>query len=145
MAHEPEQRSEGPVLLALDPGRGKCGIAVVRRDLTRVLMQVVGLSSLDSRLVEIGRAYRVEAVILGDRTGSKAAAEIVRRALRDVEIHLVDEHRSTEEGRRRYFAENPPRGWRRLIPRGLLVPPRPYDDYVAVILAARYLRTASGG
>ena len=56
-----------------------------------------------------------------------------------MEVTLVDEHRSTEEARRRYFVDNPPSGWRRLMPRGLLTPPVPYDDYVAIILAERYL------
>ncbi len=52
---------------------------------------------------------------------------------------MIDEHRSSEQGRRRYFRENPPRGWRRLLPVGLQTPPRAYDDYVAVVLAERYL------
>ena len=35
---------------------------------------------------------------------------------------------------------NPPRGWRRLLPVSMQMPPEPYDDYVAVILAQRFLR-----
>ncbi|HKM17981.1 MAG TPA: pre-16S rRNA-processing nuclease YqgF, partial [Limnochordia bacterium] len=34
---------------------------------------------------------------------------------------------------------HPPRGWRRLLPVSLQTPPVPIDDYVAVILAQRYL------
>ena len=139
MAQGKEQGSRAPVLVAVDPGRDKCGIAVLRRDLTRVLMQVVELSSLGARLVEIGRDHKIEVLLIGDRTGSKQAAELVRKALPGVEIRLVDEHRSTEEARRRYWIEHPPRGWRRLLPRGLLVPPEPYDDHVALILAERHL------
>jgi RNase H-fold protein (predicted Holliday junction resolvase) len=129
------------MILAIDPGRGKCGLAVVRKDGSVVLREVVASAALAARLREVGSAHAVDVVVLGDRTGSKEAAEVVRGCLPGAQVHLVDEHRSTEEARRRYFAENPPRGWRRLIPRGLLLPPVPYDDYVAIILAERYLAT----
>jgi hypothetical protein len=83
--------------------------------------------------------YDVTRLLLGDRT----AAKEVRRGLSEggcpLEPLLVDEHRSSEQGRRRYFRDNPPRGWRRLLPVGLQTPPRPYDDCVAIILAERYL------
>jgi hypothetical protein len=73
----------------------------------------------------------------------------VRRRLGEggcpLEPVLVDEHRSSEQGRRRYFRDNPPRGWRRLLPVGLQTPPRAYDDYVAVILAERYLASRVSG
>ena len=127
------------MILAIDPGREKCGLAVVRKDGSVVLREVVPTMALAARLREVGSAHAVDVVVLGDRTGSKETAEVVRGCLPQVQIHLVDEHRSTEEARKRYFAENPPRGWRRLIPRGLLVPPIPYDDHVAIILAERYL------
>ena len=56
----------------------------------------------------------------------------------ELEIVLVDEHHSSEEGRKRYFCDNPPIGWRRFLPRTLLFPERAYDDYVAVVLAERF-------
>jgi len=133
------------MILAIDPGREKCGLAVVRRDGAVVFREVVVRAALAARLREVGAAHGVDVVVLGDRTGSKETAEVVRGCLPGAQVHLVDEHRSTEEARKRYFAENPPRGWRRLIPRGLLVPPVPYDDHVAIILAERYLRTLPPG
>ena len=39
----------------------------------------------------------------------------------------------------RFLRAHPERGWKRLLPPGLRSPDRPYDDFVAVILAERYL------
>ena len=37
--------------------------------------------------------------------------------------------------------EHRPKGIARLIPKGMRTPPEPIDDYAAVILAERYLKT----
>jgi hypothetical protein len=50
----------------------------------------------------------------------------------------VDESYTSEAARRRYVAENPPRGLERLLPSSLRTPSVPYDDYVAVILGERF-------
>ena len=54
-------------------------------------------------------------------------------------IHLVDEYETSREARGLYFAEHPPRGWRRLVPLGLQLPERPIDDYAAILIARRFL------
>lgn len=149
MTEEAEKgREEQIPALAVDPGREKCGLAVLRPDGVVLERLVTPLEGLSSSLAGVYRRYRPNLVVLGDGTGASEAASLVRQALPSVQVRLVDEHRSTEQARRRYFAENPPRGWRRLIPRGLLVPPEPYDDYVAIILAQRFLASqhlAKGG
>ena len=103
----------------------------------RVVLRAEALAHLE-RWVE---TYRVTTVVLGDGTGSASfAREIEASSLAArVDVCLVDEHLSTLAARERYFDENPPRGWRRLLPRSMQVPPAPYDDYVAVILGERYL------
>ena len=55
---------------------------------------------------------------------------------------VVDEYRTTEMAKKEYWKVNPPRGLKKLIPLGMQVPPVPVDDFVAVILARRYI---SGG
>ena len=55
---------------------------------------------------------------------------------------LVDERETTLQARARFFIDHPPRGWRRLMPRGMLLPDRPIDDYAALLIAERYLRLA---
>ena len=127
-------------ILAVDPGREKCGVAVVNAKGEALEKDVIAVADLAARAAELAQRYDVSVIVIGDRTGADAVAEVLERALPDVETAVVDEHRSTEEARRLYFRELPPRGWRRLMPIGLQTPPRPYDDYVAVILARRYLR-----
>ena len=129
--------ANGPIL-AIDPGRDKCGLAVVGPG--GVLAQaVVPLDLLPQTAAALAREHQAVEVVLGNGTAAQEAEARLRRALPRLPLSLVDEAHSSEEGRRRYFQAHPPRGWRRLIPRGLLTPPRPYDDFVAVVLAERYL------
>ena len=131
--------SPSPVL-AIDPGRHKCGLAVLAGDGRILERLVVPREQLGERLRELAGRHNVAEVVLGDRTGGQSAAEQVQAALPQACLHLVDEHRTSEQARRRYFAEHPPRGWRRLLPTSLQTPPVSIDDWAAVILAERRLR-----
>lgn len=127
---------QGPVL-AIDPGTDKCGLAVV--DGQRVLRRwVAPRIALIGEVQEALTQYKAGLIILGDRTGSSRFRQELAAVFPQVEIALVNEHLSSVEARRRYWEENPPKGWRRLIPVGMQVPPEPFDDLVAVILAERY-------
>jgi RNase H-fold protein (predicted Holliday junction resolvase) len=123
--------------MAVDPGCLKCGLAVIdTRDgiLARgvVPAEVVGMVVQD--WVE---DHAPHLLVLGKGTASRR----IRTALSQVDLplKLVPEARTTLRARDLYFQENPPRGWRRLIPRGLQVPPVPIDDYAAVVIAEDYL------
>ena len=75
--------------------------------------------------------------------GNATRGAVLLRALREavppeMTIQSVDEAFTSQRARQRFGLENPPRGLRRLIPPGLRTPPRPYDDYVAVLLAEDY-------
>ena len=125
------------IVLAVDPGRDKCGLAVGQK--TRVLARAVVPRS---RLGEVAREWAdrfgVGRVIVGDRTGAADVRGVLERALPQTPISLVPEEGTTLAARRRYFRDHPPRGWRRLVPLSLQVPPEPYDDYAAVVLLERY-------
>jgi RNase H-fold protein (predicted Holliday junction resolvase) len=126
------------VILAIDPGKGKCGLAVVTKN--RVLHRAV---IPRQRIVDavrdcLERFQDIDQIILGDRTGSHELRDELEAVL-SFPISFVDEHLSTQEARDLYWQEDPPRGWRRLLPLSLQAPPEPYDDLVAVVLAKRYL------
>jgi RNase H-fold protein (predicted Holliday junction resolvase) len=123
-------------VLAVDPGREKCGVAVCDADgvVAHRVVAIGDLYRVSKTWVEI---YQVGAVIVGDRTGYKQTFDILRPI--GLEIEGVPEHGSTLLARKRYFQDHPPKGWRRLLPRSLLVPGEPYDDYAAVVLAEAYL------
>ncbi len=124
------------IVLAVDPGREKCGLAVVEPG--RVLhREVVARAHLRQRAGELAQSFSVAVVVVGDATASQDV--IAELAELGKPVQVVPEAGTTLEARRRYFQEHRPRGVYRFLPPGLRVPPEPYDDYVAVLLAERYL------
>ncbi len=129
-------------VLAIDPGREKCGIAVCR-PVGVVAHRVVRVDDLPRTAAEWITAYGVDLVLLGNRTGSGAIR--TRLSHISVPVELTDERGTTLAARRRFFRDHPPRGWRRLLPRSLQTPDVPYDDYAAIVLAETYLESGKSG
>mgnify|MGYP001014463189 FL=1 len=123
-------------VLAIDPGRDKCGVAVLAPDGRVLVQRVVPTEELDAAVGELIQSY-APTVIMGDGTTSADAKKRVEAL--GVPVLLVDEYRTTDAAKCTYWEAHPPRGWRCLVPRGMLVPPVPVDDFVAVILAQRFL------
>lgn len=129
-------------VLAIDPGRDKCGIALVSSE--GVLhREVVSREGCPSAIMALSSQHSPDEIVIGDGTGSEALAGEIRGLAGAVAVVVVDEAYTSEKARKRYLLENPPKGIRRLIPRGLLTPNRAYDDYVAVILAEERLRASA--
>ncbi len=125
------------LILALDPGRDKCGLAL--GDGARVVARaVVPRARLAEVVREWAGRFAVTRVIVGDRTGAAEVRRLLEQALPQVPVSLVPEEGSTLLARRLYFRDHPPRGWRRLVPLSLQVPPEPYDDYAAEVLLGRF-------
>ncbi len=131
--------SDHPPLLAIDPGKEKCGIAVVTVQRKVLEKEIVALADLHLRISYFIGKYGITTIVLGDRTGARETRELLRGGGLNIEIIFVNEDRSSELGRVRYLQANPPRGWHRLLPLSMRCPNCAYDDYVAVILAERYL------
>ncbi|MDD2201084.1 MAG: Holliday junction resolvase RuvX [Firmicutes bacterium] len=125
------------IVLAVDPGREKAGIAVVSRERGTICKRVIEAAECVDQVCELAEMYGVETVVIGDRTGSDEIVNALKRGCR-LGIVTVDEHMSSMEARERYLRENPGKGIARFMPIGLRTPKEPYDDYVAEILAARY-------
>jgi len=79
----------------------------------------------------------IAAVVLGNGTGSSHWQQQLAR-LR-LPVVLVDEAGTTLAARQRYWQLEPPRGWQRLLPKGMRLPPRDVDDVVAQLLLERHL------
>ena len=125
------------VVLAIDPGSDKCGVAVVRQSGEVITRSVVPTATLVTIVRELVERYLPSRVVCGNGTGSKPI--IKQLALAGLSaIDQIDEAYTSEEARRRFVEENPPRGLARLLPKSLRTPTVPYDDYVATILAERY-------
>ncbi len=127
------------VVAAIDPGREKCGLAVVDEDGRVIDQAVVATERLTDELAERVRHFTPERLLIGNGTTSHEAQERVRQVFPNLPVEEVDEYRTTDDARTLYWKVHPPTGWRRLIPIGMQVPPVPVDDFVAVLLAQRYL------
>jgi len=135
---------EGPVeepwagpLAGLDPGRAKCGL--VRTDGARLVIEealVLPPEQAWQRLRTWRERGELGLVLLGDGTGSGAWQ---RRLAPSLPVELVEEYGTTLAARDRYWQLEPARGWRRLLPQGLRLPPRVLDDVVAQLLVERWL------
>lgn len=126
-------------LVAVDPGRRKCGVAVVQKSGMLLHKEVCETARIVSVVVELIKKYH-SLLVIGDGTYSKE----IEKQLRDAgieNIFVFNEKNLTERAREFYFKENPPRGLRKFIPLSLQTPPVPYDDYAAWLLALDYLKT----
>ncbi len=127
-------------VLGIDPGTRKVGYALVARSGTAIEQGIVALEEIDALVRRLAGNGAIEAIALGHGTNAEGLRE--RLLVLGVPMTTVDERETTLRARALYFQENPPRGWRRLIPLGMQLPPRPVDDYAAVLIARRYLEGA---
>ena len=125
-------------IIAIDPGREKCGIAVVHSTQGILKLLIVPTADLAAAVGNMASRYQTCTIILGNGTSHREAKDTLASSA-EYSIHVVDEAHTTEQARTRYWQENPPQGLRRLIPLGLQSPPEPVDAYVAAILAERWL------
>ena len=128
---------ESGFLLAVDPGRDKTGLALLGVDGEILARAIVPASEVGTRALEWVRRWSPPHLIVGRGTGAGQA----RRSLRAVGLtfELADERGTTLAARALYFAEHPPRGWRRLVPLSLQIPPVPIDDYAAARIGQKFL------
>ena len=128
------------MILGFDPGKDKCGIAVMGRDKKVCYHQVVPSESAISTIQSLCEQFAIELLVLGDQTTSKTWKQKLTQSLSpEIEIVRVDERYSSLEARDRYWQMYPATGLSRLIPQGMRTPPRPVDDIVAIVLIERYL------
>lgn len=126
--------------LGFDPGRDKCGMAVVENNRCLHYHEVILSDDVTEKLASLCEQFPIEQLIMGNQTTAKQWKIKLEKILpRPIPITMVDERNSSVEARDRYWQMYPPQGLTRLIPQGLRVPPRPIDDIVAILLIERYL------
>ncbi len=125
-------------LAGIDPGLSKCGLLLAdSHELVVIEAGVLPPQRCRELLLEWISAKRCNGVVLGNGTGSKPWQEWL--AEQQLPALVIPEAGTTLEARQRYWELEPARGWRRLLPRGLRIPPRDVDDVVAQILLERHL------
>ena len=96
------------VVLGIDPGREKCGLAVVAEDQVLV-KEVVPRRELLPVVRKYTAAYNVDTMVVGDGTGSREFVAEIKGHLPELPVVVVDERHSTEEARARYWLDHRPK------------------------------------
>lgn len=132
------------LILGIDPGRVKVGLALVDESGAIVWRAIVTTGALRAQLETLLDENPIARIALGDSTASSETAALLNGILAaknlDLRIEIVDERESTLQARALYFEHHPPRGWRRVVPLSLQNPPAAIDDFAAVILTRRLER-----
>ena len=126
--------------LGIDPGRSKTGLALVDAAGSILALHIAHTEHIEVELSAFAGKEQLAGIIMGDGTNSKAIGQAVSKVFAAVPLALVGEAHSTEEARSLYWQVNPPRGWRKLVPLGMLVPSEPLDAYAAVVQVKRSAR-----
>ncbi|GAB4238381.1 MAG: Holliday junction resolvase RuvX [Stanieria sp.] len=134
------------MILGFDPGRDKCGIAVMNFARQIVYHQVVDSQLALAEMQKLCRQFEIKLIVMGNLTTAKSWRQQIESELFwSIPLLMVDENNSSFEARERYWQIYPPQGLQKLIPQGMRIPPRPVDDIVAIILIERYLATSEYG
>ncbi len=134
---------ERKVVLAIDPGSSKCGLALAVRQSTGEMEllwhQVVPNVDLETMMIEARSIEDFKLIIVGNGTSSAAILDRIRERFPAIGVLVVNERDTTLQAREKYWLHHPRRGWRRFFPSSMQVPPEPYDDFAALVLAERVL------
>jgi RNase H-fold protein (predicted Holliday junction resolvase) len=126
--------------IGFDPGRDKCGVAVMDAHRTVYCHSVVLAAEAIATIQSLQQRYEIRVLVMGNQTTAKQWQQRLEHELSPpLSIQLVDERYSTLQARDRYWQMFPPTGFTKLIPKGLRDVPRPIDDIVAILLVERYL------
>ncbi|MDZ8077746.1 MAG: Holliday junction resolvase RuvX [Nostoc sp. DcaGUA01] len=129
-----------PVILGFDPGRDKCGLAIMGLDRQLYYHQVVVAKEAIATIETLRQKFPISLMVMGNQTTAKQWKQQLYQELPEpLNIILVDERYTTLEARDRYWQMYPPKGLIKLLPQGMRQPPRPIDDIVAILLIERYL------
>jgi len=125
-------------LVALDPGRSKCGLVLIDSEHNRVLEgKVVPPQAVMAWVDHWHEQHSLDQVIVGDGTGS---AQWLQAFNRFANVQSVNERGTTLRARDRYWDLWPTKGWQRLLPKGLRLPPNELDAIAALVMAEDHLK-----
>jgi RNase H-fold protein (predicted Holliday junction resolvase) len=133
------------IILGFDPGKDKCGLAVMAANGQLYAHEVVPAATAIDTIENFCQQWPIATLVMGNQTTSKSWQQKLSAQLTALSIVLVDERYTTLAARDRYWQMYPPKGLQRLLPQGLRQPPRPVDDIVAILLIERYLEGRSSG
>ena len=129
-------------IFAVDPGSDKVGYAVVNLDYTHGDLGIGYLEDMHRVFAKYCRDTKNPPlfIVMGNGTKCAVLCKLFNSLELDIEIKLGDEKNTTFMARSIYFKENPPKGIWKFIPISMQFPPRPIDDYAALLIGENYLK-----
>ena len=126
------------MFIAIDPGRDKCGLAIVQPDGEVLELFLVKSAELLEKVQICLAKYPQGQILLGDGTQSATAQQNL--ASLNQSIILVDERNTTLQASELYWRKNKPSYWQSLLPIRWRSLPEPVDAYAAWAIALRFLQ-----
>ncbi len=126
------------VIIAVDPGTQKCGIAVLDGYGNILKRDIVPRSEIVGRVKSLASEHPDSEVVVGSSTqGKEITHDLSEQA--GIEPVMIDESNSTDEARVLFWKENKPGCFWSVFPASFRPMPRPIDDYAAEIIGRRFL------
>jgi len=153
------------MLLGIDPGKSKCGWALVHHDGSLYASGIIpshipaewfeALALVGEQRIRLLQPWiseksdfssneHVTSIILGAGTGSKEIKEQLENKYSHSKIVLIEEKFTTLKARNLYWNLHPPIGFRRFLPMFLLNPSRDIDDLAAWAIVLNKIETEKG-
>ncbi len=134
--------SETYKLLAVDPGRVKCGLAAIVSDGTVLAKTSVPFDGVAAAAAELAAMHETELIVIGNGTGSaEVIAKLQAEPALPRSIEKIGEKNTTLEARKLYEKDHPLPWPLKFFPRWLFGNPRALDAYAAVAIGLRYIET----
>ena len=127
------------MILAIDPGKDKCGLALFNKEGKVVEQRIVRRHELFQAIAHYREATKL---IIGDSANGRQINEELSRHHGAQQIVLFPERNTTRQAKEAYWRAHPRHGLWRLVPASLRTVPVPVDDYAAVIIGKNYLASA---
>lgn len=112
------------MILGFDPGRDKCGLAVMDKQQQLLYHQVVQSPDAIATMQSLCQQFAVETIVMGDQTTAKSWKQKIEQLNLALPIILVDERYSSLEARDRYWQMYPPQRTRPPHPQRLTGTPQ---------------------
>jgi len=129
------------MILAIDPGKYKCGLALLDENGRIVAKKVAASKGISGEVERLLSGQTAVTIVIGDSKFGKEVEKELSGLPARANLIFISEKDSTRLAREQYWRENPPAGLMKLIPTSFRFPPVPVDDLAAVILGERYLNS----
>lgn len=127
--------------IAIDPGREKCGVAVMDGEGGVAEKAIIPRSRVGEKIKELlERHPGVDEFAVGGGTGGGELLELLKKNFPGLRATAVEEKNTTLLARDRYFLEHPEKRYLRVFPLSLFLRQPEVDAHAAVVIGERYLK-----